>query len=102
MRQTVNFSHVADYAGSARKMSTGFPLPVIDSRATTETMPSSSAKQARTMAIASANPEFAHKVGIPVAVADEYHAADKRKRNAELVRRALQRRQAQAAPAAAK
>lgn len=42
-------------------------------------MPSKSKKQARTMRAAAHNPEFARKVGIPVEVAAEYIAADKRK-----------------------
>lgn len=40
-------------------------------------MPSRSAKQARTMAAAAHNPEFAKKVGIPVKVAKEFNQADK-------------------------
>lgn len=40
-------------------------------------MPSKSRKQARVMNIAAHNPEFAKKVGIPVKVAKEFHAADK-------------------------
>lgn len=39
-------------------------------------MPSSSPKQARTMAAAAHNPEFAKKVGIPVSVAKEFNQAD--------------------------
>lgn len=39
-------------------------------------MPSKSAKQARTMAAAAHNPEFAKKVGIPQNVAQEFNAAD--------------------------
>lgn len=42
-------------------------------------MPSVSKKQARTMAAAAHNPEFARKVGIPVAVAKEFNSADERK-----------------------
>lgn len=40
-------------------------------------MPSTSAKQARTMAAAAHNPEFAKKVGIPQKVAKDFNAADK-------------------------
>jgi hypothetical protein len=39
-------------------------------------MPSTSAKQARTMAAAAHNPAFAKKVGIPVGVAKEFNRAD--------------------------
>lgn len=45
-------------------------------------MPSTSAKQARTMAAAAHNPAFAKKGGIPQTVAQEFNAADARKRNA--------------------
>lgn len=41
-------------------------------------MPSTSAKQARTMAGAAHNPEFAKKMGIPRKVAKEFNRADKR------------------------
>lgn len=41
-------------------------------------MPSKSKKQARTMAAAAHNPEFAAKVGIPQKVAKEFNKADKR------------------------
>lgn len=40
-------------------------------------MPSSTAKQARTMAAAAHDPKFAKKVGIPVKVAKEFNRADK-------------------------
>jgi hypothetical protein len=43
-------------------------------------MPSSTPKQARTMAAAAHNPAFAKKMGIPVAVAKEYNHADHQKR----------------------
>lgn len=43
-------------------------------------MPSTSKKQARTMAAAAHNPEFAKKVGIPVKVAKEFNKADKGRR----------------------
>lgn len=39
-------------------------------------MPSTSAKQARTMAAAAHNPKFARKVGIPTKVAKEFNRAD--------------------------
>lgn len=39
-------------------------------------MPSSSAKQARTMAAAAHNPAFAKKIGIPPKVAKEFNRAD--------------------------
>ena len=41
-------------------------------------MPSTSAKQARTMAGAAHDPKFAKKVGIPQSVAKEFNQADKR------------------------
>ena len=40
-------------------------------------MPSKSDKQRRFMAVAAHDPKFAKRVGIPVAVAKEYNAADK-------------------------
>ena len=40
-------------------------------------MVSVSRKQARTMGAAAHNPRFAKKVGIPVAVAKDFNAADK-------------------------
>lgn len=43
-------------------------------------MPSTSAKQARTMAAAAHNPAFAKKVGIPPKVAKEFNRADTAKR----------------------
>ena len=39
-------------------------------------MPSSSPKQARLMAAAAHNPQFAKKVGVPVKVAKEFNKAD--------------------------
>lgn len=39
-------------------------------------MPSSSSKQARTMAAAAHNPAFAKKVGIPRKVAKDFNRAD--------------------------
>lgn len=46
-------------------------------------MPSVSAKQEKTMRAAAHNPEFAAKVGIPVSVAKEFHAADKAKKTSQ-------------------
>jgi hypothetical protein len=43
-------------------------------------MPSKSKAQARLMAAASHSPKFAKKVGVPVSVAKEFNAADKRKK----------------------
>ena len=42
-------------------------------------MPSKSPKQARTMRAAAHDPKFSRKVGIPVKVAKEFVAADKKK-----------------------
>jgi hypothetical protein len=42
-------------------------------------MPSKSPAQKRMMQAAAHNPKFAKKVGVPVEVAQEYAAADKRK-----------------------
>jgi hypothetical protein len=42
-------------------------------------MPSKSPKQAKMMRAAAHNPDFAKKVGVPVKVAKEYVAADKKK-----------------------
>ena len=39
-------------------------------------MPSSSPKQARTMAAAAHNPKFAKKIGIPQGVAKDFNLAD--------------------------
>jgi hypothetical protein len=39
-------------------------------------MPSKTPKQARTMAAAAHNPQFAKKVGIPTKVAKEFNKAD--------------------------
>jgi hypothetical protein len=41
-------------------------------------MPSRSEKQARTMAAAAHNPDFAKKVGIPTKVAKDFNQADKK------------------------
>lgn len=41
-------------------------------------MPSTSSKQARTMAAAAHNPAFAKKMGIPRKVASEFNQADKK------------------------
>jgi len=46
-------------------------------------VPSHSPKQARFMAAAAHSPEFAKKVGIPMAVAKEYNQADKGKKLAK-------------------
>ena len=43
-------------------------------------MSSVSKKQARTMSAAAHNPRFAKKVGIPVAVAKDFNAADKQRK----------------------
>lgn len=40
-------------------------------------MPSTSAKQMRFMNAAAHDPKFAQKAGVPVKVAQEFHAADK-------------------------
>jgi hypothetical protein len=40
-------------------------------------MPSSTTKQARTMAAAAHDPEFAEKVGIPQKIAHDFNKADK-------------------------
>lgn len=40
-------------------------------------MPSSTPRQARTMAAAAHNPSFAKKVGIPASVAKDFNQADK-------------------------
>lgn len=50
-------------------------------------MPSKSAKQARMMAAAAHNPEFAKKVGVPQSVAQDFNAADK---GGGLLKRAMQ------------
>jgi len=42
-------------------------------------MPSKSAKQKKFMSAAAHNPKFAKKVGIPTAVAKEFHNADRGK-----------------------
>ena len=50
-------------------------------------MPSKSDAQRRLMAGAAHDPEFAKKVGVPVAVAKEFNAADKGKKLAEAMKR---------------
>ena len=50
-------------------------------------MPSHSDKQRRMMAAAAHSPEFARKVGVPVAVAKEFNQADKGKKLAEAMKR---------------
>lgn len=49
-------------------------------------MPSHSPAQARMMAAAAHNSEFAKKMGIPVSVAKDYNQADKGKRLAEAMK----------------
>jgi len=44
-------------------------------------MPSKSSAQARLMAAAASNSAFAAKVGVPVKVAQEWHAADTARRD---------------------
>jgi len=51
-------------------------------------MPSTSEKQARFMAAVAHSPRFARKVGVPVSVGREFHAADKRKSLAKGLRHA--------------
>jgi hypothetical protein len=53
-------------------------------------MPSSTPKQARTMAAAAHNPAFAAKLNIPVPVAKEFNAADA---GTPLLRQSAQARQ---------
>ena len=50
-------------------------------------MPSKSNAQRRLMAGAAHSPEFARKVGVPVAVAKEFNQADKGKKLAEAMKR---------------
>jgi len=50
-------------------------------------MPSSTPKQARTMAAAAHNPAFAQKVGIPVSVAQDFNQADT---GGQLLKQAMQ------------
>lgn len=50
-------------------------------------MPSETSKQARTMAAAAHDPEFAKRVGIPQKVAREFNQADKGKKLAEAMKR---------------
>jgi len=50
-------------------------------------MPSHSPAQARMMAAAAHNPEFAKKVGVPVKVAKEFNQADKGKKLAEAMKK---------------
>lgn len=50
-------------------------------------MPSTSPAQARLMAAAAHDPQFAKKAGVPVAVAKEYNQADKGKKLAEAMKR---------------
>jgi hypothetical protein len=50
-------------------------------------MPSETAKQARTMAAAAHDPNFAKRMGIPQKVAREFNQADKGKKLAEAMKR---------------
>ena len=50
-------------------------------------MPSKSPAQRRLMQAAAHNPAFAKKAGVPVSVAQEFNAADKRKATVALLRR---------------
>lgn len=50
-------------------------------------MPSKTKKQAKTMAAAAHNPEFAKKVGIKQRVAKEYNDADEAQRKRKLRKR---------------
>jgi len=50
-------------------------------------MPSSTPKQARTMAAAAHDPAFAKRVGIPQSVATEFNQADK---GSKLLKQAMQ------------
>ena len=50
-------------------------------------MPSTSEKQARTMAAAAHDPKFAKKLGIPTKVAKEFNQADK---GSHLLKQAMQ------------
>ena len=52
-------------------------------------MPSKSKKQAKFMAAAANNPEFAKKAGIPKSVAEEYAAADNRESKQSMQAKAL-------------
>lgn len=49
-------------------------------------MPSQSAKQARTMAAAAHDPQFAKRMGIPQSVAKEFNQADKGKKLASAMK----------------
>lgn len=49
-----------------------------------DTMPSSTPKQARTMAGAAHNPAFAKKMGIPQGVAKDFNQADMRQKQGQL------------------
>ena len=50
-------------------------------------MPSETAKQARTMAAAAHDPNFAKRMGIPQKVAREFNQAEKGKKLAEAMKR---------------
>ena len=55
-------------------------------------MPSKSPAQARMMAAAAHDPEFARKVGVPQSVARDYNQADRGKRLAEAMKAHSRRR----------
>lgn len=55
-------------------------------------MPSKSPAQARLMAAAAHDPEFARKVGVPQKVARDFNQADKGKRLAEAMKAHARRR----------
>lgn len=52
-------------------------------------MPSKSAKQARLMAAAAHDPEFAERVGVPMKVAKEFNKADK---DGKLLKKAMRKK----------
>ena len=56
-------------------------------------MPSTSPAQARLMAAAAHDPQFAKKVGVPVSVARDFNQADKGKRLAEALKRMPNRKE---------
>jgi len=54
-------------------------------------VPSTSAKQRRTMAAAAHDPAFAKKVGIPQSVAREFNRADQAVARRDTIRRAIKK-----------
>ena len=50
-------------------------------------MPSTSAKQARSMQAVAHNPEFAKQAGVPQSVGKDFVEADKRKKLAKMLRK---------------